>query len=242
MATDPEVGGPRPTVPDGAPAPTAVPVGPTVVADRHRLLWRDSATILIGVVLALLTLQILGPGSSPPPGATASAGPDGTDTAIGSEPPPVTAAPPETYAPIVDPSLGLGLDATPTPIPLVTPSPTPTPGPTETATATPKPSTKPTPRPTPKPTGTPAPPTAGFSWTQTGDLDFAFTNSSTGGTSWLWDFGDGGTSTVKNPTHTFDAAAACTIAGSCTVSLTVTGPGGTDNVSHGVLIAPLPTP
>ena len=31
----------------------------------------------------------------------------------------------------------------------------------------------------------------------------AFTDNSTGATSWLWDFGDGNTSTQQNPTHTF---------------------------------------
>ncbi|RYY00358.1 MAG: PKD domain-containing protein, partial [Gammaproteobacteria bacterium] len=34
---------------------------------------------------------------------------------------------------------------------------------------------------------------------------FNFSDQSTGGTSWLWDFGDGNTSTQKNPTHTFAA-------------------------------------
>src|SRR5262249_39101555 len=38
-----------------------------------------------------------------------------------------------------------------------------------------------------------------------------------------WDFGDGGTSSVTNPSHTYAAA------GTYTVSLTVTGPGGSSN-------------
>jgi len=39
---------------------------------------------------------------------------------------------------------------------------------------------------------------------------------------WLWDFGDGGTSTAQNPSHTY------TTAGVYTVRLTATGPGGSD--------------
>ena len=47
-------------------------------------------------------------------------------------------------------------------------------------------------------------------------LEVRFTNNSTGNiTSWLWNFGDGGTSTVQNPIHTYDSS------GSFTVTLTV---------------------
>ncbi len=55
-------------------------------------------------------------------------------------------------------------------------------------------------------------------------LTVAFTDFSTGGdiTSWDWDFGDGGTSTAQNPAHEYLAA------GTYTVSLTVSGPAGTD--------------
>ncbi|CAG1769781.1 hypothetical protein BAC2_00569, partial [uncultured bacterium] len=50
-----------------------------------------------------------------------------------------------------------------------------------------------------------------------------FTNTSTGDfTSSLWDFGDGVTSTLLSPTHTY------TSAGVYTVTLRVTGPGGTN--------------
>jgi len=50
-----------------------------------------------------------------------------------------------------------------------------------------------------------------------------FTDQSSGDVdSWSWDFGDGGTSTAQNPSHTYNAA------GTYTVSLTVTGPGGSD--------------
>ena len=40
--------------------------------------------------------------------------------------------------------------------------------------------------------------------------------------SWAWDFGDGTTSTLQNPSHTFGAA------GTYSVTLTSTGPGGFD--------------
>ena len=51
-----------------------------------------------------------------------------------------------------------------------------------------------------------------------------FTDLSTGSiTSWAWDFGDGTTSTLEDPTKVYSAA------GSYTVALTVTGPGGSDS-------------
>ncbi len=51
----------------------------------------------------------------------------------------------------------------------------------------------------------------------------AFTNTSTGSiTSYAWTFGDGGTSTAASPSHIYAAA------GVYTVSLTVTGPGGSN--------------
>ena len=57
----------------------------------------------------------------------------------------------------------------------------------------------------------------------TAPLTVQFTNQSTGDiSSYSWDFGDGGASTQQNPAHTYDSA------GAFTVSLTVTGPGGSD--------------
>lgn len=54
-------------------------------------------------------------------------------------------------------------------------------------------------------------------------VEVAFTDQSTGEiTAWAWEFGDGGTSTSQNPTHTYAAE------GDYTVSLMVTGPGGSD--------------
>jgi PKD repeat protein len=54
-------------------------------------------------------------------------------------------------------------------------------------------------------------------------LEVEFTDESTGTiTSWLWDFGNGYTSTEQNPSHTYYYA------GDYTVTLTVTGPAGSD--------------
>jgi PKD repeat protein len=70
------------------------------------------------------------------------------------------------------------------------------------------------------------PPVADFSGSPTSGpapLTVTFTDQSTGDiTSWSWDFGDGGTSTDQNPTHTY------TSTGYYTVSLMVSGPGGSD--------------
>ncbi|MFM7217992.1 MAG: PKD domain-containing protein, partial [Bacteroidota bacterium] len=56
-----------------------------------------------------------------------------------------------------------------------------------------------------------------------GLLSVNFTDASTGSiSSHLWSFGDGGTSNLTSPSHTYTAA------GTYTVSLTVSGPGGSD--------------
>jgi len=69
-------------------------------------------------------------------------------------------------------------------------------------------------------------PTAAFSASPaSGPVPLAvnFTDLSMGSvTSWSWTFGDGGTSTVRNPSHTYNAV------GTYTVSLTVSGSGGSD--------------
>ena len=75
-------------------------------------------------------------------------------------------------------------------------------------------------------TGPPPPPVAQFSGSPTSGtvpLTVNFTDLSTGSiTSWRWTFGDGGTSIAQNPSHQY------TSTGIYTVSLTVTGPGGSD--------------
>jgi PKD repeat protein len=52
-----------------------------------------------------------------------------------------------------------------------------------------------------------------------------FTDSSSGATSWSWKFGDGGTSTAQNPSYSY------TKAGTYTVTLDVTGPGGSNQAT-----------
>lgn len=114
---------------------------------------------------------------------------------------------------------------TPTPTPAPTPTPTPTPTGTPTGTATPTP--------TPTPTATPCPlPIANFSADPTTGgkpLTVTFTDTSqTFGcavTRWTWDFGDGSpVSTVRNPVHSY------TRSGQYDVSLTVTGPNGSNSL------------
>ncbi|MEQ1895584.1 MAG: PKD domain-containing protein, partial [Planctomycetota bacterium] len=70
------------------------------------------------------------------------------------------------------------------------------------------------------------PPAAEFTGTPTSGtapLVVAFTNQSTGAiTSHAWTFGDGASSSLASPSHTYTAP------GTYTVTLTETGPGGTD--------------
>ncbi len=89
----------------------------------------------------------------------------------------------------------------------------------------PGPDPGPGPGPGPKPPG-PQPLKAEFTGEPTTapkNTTVQFTSQATGSiTSWLWDFGDGATSIDPNPAHTF------TDARTYTVSLTVTGPDGSD--------------
>ena len=83
--------------------------------------------------------------------------------------------------------------------------------------------------------GTPASPVANFTASPIkgiAPLPVSFTDSSIGTvTSWLWNFGDSGSSTDKYPSHTYAKP------GTYTVSLTVTGPGGTDTKTRDRYIA-----
>ncbi len=73
------------------------------------------------------------------------------------------------------------------------------------------------------------PPTAAFAadlTAGTAPLPVSFTDETTGVvTAWSWDFGDGVTSTLANPTHTY------TTPGTFTVALTAFGPTGDDTVT-----------
>jgi hypothetical protein len=65
------------------------------------------------------------------------------------------------------------------------------------------------------------PPTASFTSAPVSGHTIQFSDTSSGTpTSWLWDFGDGGTSTQQNPSHAYAAA------GNYSVKLTVTNAGG----------------
>ncbi|HET7181372.1 MAG TPA: hypothetical protein VFI15_03985, partial [Candidatus Limnocylindrales bacterium] len=99
--------------------------------DPRVVLWRDSASILVVVVLALLLWQTFAPVET---GTPTDSGPAPTRGVVTSLPPGVTLAPGFTFGPILPPSLAI--DATPTPIPVITLGPSPTPSPT------PKPSPK----------------------------------------------------------------------------------------------------
>ena len=69
------------------------------------------------------------------------------------------------------------------------------------------------------------PPAASFTSTPTSGtapLEVTFTDTSLRATAWLWDFGDGNTSTAQNPTHTYTTSAIYT------VSLTATNAAGSN--------------
>jgi len=90
---------------------------------------------------------------------------------------------------------------------------------------------------------TPPAPTAAFAGVPTsGDapLTVEFSDQSSGSiTNWSWDFGDQTGSTEQNPSHTYENT------GDYTVSLTVTGPGGSDDevkVAYITVTTPPPPP
>ncbi len=67
--------------------------------------------------------------------------------------------------------------------------------------------------------------------------DVQFINNSSGSiTGYSWNFGDGTTSTVKDPTHKYNSS------GSFTVTLTATGPRGSKSVSKTVTVSPSLSP
>lgn len=80
-----------------------------------------------------------------------------------------------------------------------------------------------------------APPDASFTYTPTGlSVSFTDTSSDSDGSivAWSWTFGDGATSSVRYPTHTYASD------DTYTVSLTVTDDGGaTDTISHPVTVS-----
>jgi PKD repeat protein len=140
----------------------------------------------------------------------------------------IPVVPTPTPGPTASPTPGPTASPTPAPTASPTPGPTASPTPGPTASPTPAPTASPTPAPTASPTE--APPVANFSGTPTsGTAPFTvtFTDSSSGTiTSWAWTFGDGGSSSAQNPTHDYTTAPF-----TYDVSLTVTGPGGSDTMT-----------
>jgi signal peptidase I len=131
----------------------------------------------------------------------------------------------------------------PAPTPTQAPHASPTPDPEASPSPTPDPVATPPPRPTPAPTSTPTPPTATpdptvepptvtFTFSVSG-LTVSFRTHAIGADTWTWDFGDGTTSTKRNPNHTYATG------GTYTVTLDAAGPGGTSaSVSEDVTVAP----
>jgi PKD repeat protein len=76
-------------------------------------------------------------------------------------------------------------------------------------------------------------PAPGFNFTSTG-LAVSFNNTSVNGTSYLWEFGDGTTSTLQNPTHTYANG------GTYTVKLTTTNACGSTSITKTVSLIPAP--
>jgi len=209
--------------------------------DPRIVLWRDSATILVVVVLAVLAWQILGPAAT---GEPTSSGDIPSGVVVGSLPPGMSLPPGVTFGPVVPPSLAI--DATPTPIPVITlgPSPSPSMSPSPSPKGSPKasgsprpsgaatnpPPPPPTDTPPPDPTDTPPPPVANFTYSEPVPCEIHFNNASTGDTSWDWDFGDlTGSSSAQNPTYTYAVGP-----GTYSVKLTING--GVDSVTKSVSV------
>lgn len=74
-------------------------------------------------------------------------------------------------------------------------------------------------------------PTAGFTYKTEAPLKVVLTNTSTNATSYEWDFGDGKTSTEKNPTHKYSAA------GSYIITLVAKNPAGSKQYRQTVQIS-----
>jgi len=88
----------------------------------------------------------------------------------------------------------------------------------------------------------PPAPVANFTGTPTtgtAPLVVSFTDTSTNSpTSWAWSFGDGGTATTQNPSHTYENSGGVSL--SRTVSLTVTNDGGSDTETKTDYVAVVP--
>ncbi|MFM8370764.1 MAG: PKD domain-containing protein, partial [Bacteroidota bacterium] len=77
-------------------------------------------------------------------------------------------------------------------------------------------------------------PAPGFNFSSNG-LIVSFNNTSVNGTTYLWEFGDGTTSTLQNPVHTYANG------GTYTVKLTTTNACGSTSITKTVTLIPPPT-
>ena len=227
--------------------------------DRRRQLWRDTSLLLSGLLVVLIVANIVLPqltgtgGTSPTAiptsvvaGGVATPAPSSGATpeplAAPSPSPEVSPAPASPAPAITQPPTGTAAPTRPgaTPHPTTKPTPRPTPRPTSTPAPTPAPTPTPTPAPTPTPTPTPEitpepppAPTADFQWSQDGlTTTVLFSDASTGQIdAWSWDFGDSTSSSQQSPSHDYGAV------GTWQVTLTVTGPGGSNSVTKTVVVA-----
>lgn len=78
-----------------------------------------------------------------------------------------------------------------------------------------------------------AAPNANYTGQATG-LSVAFTNTSISGVTWFWDFGDGDTSVMEHPIHTYDTT------GTYTACLIANNPCGTDTFCQQVSVTVIP--
>ena len=224
--------------------------------DRRRQLWRDSATILIGVVLALLVGQTLIPAPASGPGGS-SPTPLPAAVAIGSLPPPDQPAARGDVRPDHRPEPRHRRHATPIPVITMgpTPSPSPEPSPLGQADGSPKPhaeadpeahaerrrrNRRSSPRPTRRRWSRPLRRPRGFTSDATVAHGPRSRTPSTGATSWSWDFGDGESSSASENPDAY-VPRSHRAADTYTVTLTVTGRGRQRTpISHTVTVPPPP--
>jgi hypothetical protein len=183
----------RTPIPAATPTPTWTPPPPTPTATRTPI---PAATPT--------------PTWTPPPPtptATRTPIPAATPTATWTPATPASTAT-RTPTPTVTPT-GTWTPPPPTPTatrpPTLTATPTPTyPTPTSTATPTPTPTATPTATSPPlKPPGGLAASFALLPQTPAQKQQVQFTDTSSGASTWDWDFGDGGRASVRNPMHTY---------------------------------------
>lgn len=84
-------------------------------------------------------------------------------------------------------------------------------------------------------------PDANFSYSISAGNQVAFTNTSLNASSFIWDFGDGGTSASNNPTHTYPASGTytvqliseeCGLSDTANQTITISAPSGVDEISQ----------